>query len=437
MTAEMATRVGRAVARTLCDPGGGQIVIGQDTRQSGDMLAHATAAGVCSAGASALMAGVLPTPAVAVLARRHAAAGIVISASHNPYRDNGIKVFDACGFKLSQHLEAQIEALALAADPDRPPADGDGETNEPGRVVVLADAVDTYDVFLQTALLQPSDAPLRGIRVVVDCANGATSAIAPRVLRALGAEVHALHAAPDGRNINAGCGSEHPEALQAAVLRHQAQLGVAFDGDGDRLLAVDETGRAVSGDHLLAIFAQHAAQREPGSKTPPVVSTVMSNLGLQHALSAMGIAHVACGVGDRNVMERMRESGSLLGGEASGHILFLDGHTTGDGLFCALRLLEVLRHDGRSLSRLAGIMNSFPQVLVNVAVRSKPDLEGLRGVQRAMAEATAALSGQGRVLVRYSGTQSQCRVMVEGREEKLIQHWAQRIARELELAIGA
>jgi phosphoglucosamine mutase len=409
MSAELALHVGRSVASVLRrgsrHP---RVVIGRDTRISGDMLAHAIVAGVCSTGASAELVGVLPTPAVACLTRQSKAqAGIVVSASHNPYQDNGIKVFGADGFKLSDALEDKIEALVLAGKTDRLVR----SIRAPGHFAQSDDGVGRYAAFLKQCL-NKSAAPFKGMKLVLDCANGATYQVAPALFSDLGAAVEAIHVRPDGRNINAGCGSEHPQALVGRVKESGADAGLAFDGDGDRLIAVDERGEVLSGDRILAICARHL--KETGRLTADtVVSTVMSNFGLHEALNKLGIRHVECRVGDRYVMEEMRSAGAVLGGEDSGHMIFADHHTTGDGILSAMQLLDAMRRRAEPLSELKTVMRLFPQKNADVAVSSKPDLEGLPELNAVIDRVRKRLGSRGKVLVRYSGTQALCRVMVQ------------------------
>ncbi len=429
MTAELALLVGRAVgelfgSREKC------IVVGRDTRISGDMLERALCAGICSAGVAAYTCGEVPTPAVAYLARTlKAGAGVVISASHNPFFDNGIKVFDGQGYKLSVADEANIEARVLqpTGGPEGPGGD------RPGRVRRLENAADLYRGFLAGQVSPETD--FSGTHLVLDCANGATSSLAPRLFADLGMEVHALAHRPDGVNINDRCGSEHPEALCQAVLAHGAAVGFAFDGDGDRLIAVDETGRVLSGDQVLVLCADYLKRRRR-LKNNVVVSTVMSNLGLSQALEKMGVRHETCDVGDRFVMQKMRACGAVLGGEDSGHTIFLDHHTTGDGMLTALKVLEALQYADVPLSRLSSLMQRFPQILINVAVAEKPPLESLEAVCEEIRRVEGELGGQGRVLVRYSGTQPQCRVMVEGPTESRTKALCHRIAAAVEAQIG-
>ena len=432
MTAEMALAVGRA-ATALFRNGDAppRIVIGRDTRISGEMLEYALAAGICSMGGVARLADVLPTPGVAHLAAATGAdAGIVISASHNPFEDNGIKVFRGDGFKLSDAREAELEGLILDADL----AGKCAAVRNTGHVRPIEDAGGRYRAFLRSTL--PQGFALDGMRIALDCGNGATYRVAPELFAELGAEVTTLFAEPDGRNINRDCGSQHPETLMRTVTETGAHIGLAFDGDGDRLIAVDETGRRVSGDRILAICARFLrdAGKLPGNR---VVSTVMSNIGLGLALRDMGIDHRIADVGDRYVLEEMIASGAALGGEDSGHMIFLDHHTTGDGVLTGLRLVEALRVSGRPLSELAAVMEVFPQVLLNVPVREKPEIMEIAPVAEAIRTASAELGEAGRVLVRYSGTQNLCRVMAEGPTAEITREICERIAAAVRAEIGA
>lgn len=430
MTIETAMAVGRAVAlyfdgNRTSKP---HIVIGQDTRLSGDMIAQAVAAGVCSAGADVSLLGVLPTPGIAHMATETGAvAGIVISASHNPYEDNGIKVFDGKGYKLSDEAEARIEDLALG-EGEAQTAQADGI----GRVRRSETPDHRYIDFLKTAADHPK---LSDLTVVLDCANGATFKVAPTLFEQLGARVVPIFCSPDGTNINDGCGSQHPEVLSKTVVAQQADIGLAFDGDGDRLIAVDETGRVLTGDQIMAVCAKHLKGKGRLSNNV-VVSTVMSNMGLGAALKEMGIEWRAAQVGDRHVMEMMRAEGAILGGEDSGHMIFLDVHTTGDGMMAGLRLLEAMQSNRKPLSQLADIMTVFPQELINVQVGSKPELGSLADVSAAIADVERKLGDQGRVLVRYSGTQNMCRVMVEGPTKEETRTYCRRIAETVKKAIG-
>jgi len=408
MTADMALKVGMAIAHTCRKKGHTpRIVIGKDTRISSYMIEYALVSGVCSAGADALIVGVMPTPGVAFLTQSmRADAGIVISASHNPYEDNGIKVFAKSGFKLADEREAEVEDLVfseqlipIASTP-----------HKLGKAYRLDDARGRYVVFVKNTF--PSDLTLEGLKIVLDCANGATYKVAPEVFFELGAEVICLANSPDGRNINLESGSQHPERLAEAVVKGGARVGFAFDGDGDRVIAVDEKGEILSGDQVLAICAK--SMRAQGRlKNDLVVTTIMSNLGLSVALRELGIERVQAKVGDRHVLEEMQRRGAVVGGEDCGHIFFLDHHTTGDGIITALQILRVMCEKDKPLSEL-GVMARFPQTLVNITVRSKPDLEAIPEVAAAVRQAESALGERGRVLVRYSGTQRMCRVMVEG-----------------------
>ncbi len=406
--------------------------VGRDTRLSGGMLAHALVAGICSAGAEADLLGVLPTPGIAFMARAAGAqGGIVISASHNPYEDNGIKLFGPSGTKLGDESEARIEAGVLEGLKD---SAAGSSAREPGRVERVDDAVERYAGFLKSCA-GGGPRPFSGLKIVLDCAHGAAYQAAPRVFNELGAVVEALHVSPDGRNINAGCGSQHPERLARRVVEAQAQAGLAFDGDADRLIAVDETGEVLTGDRILAILAARLkAKGRLAANT--VVSTVMSNMGLGAALKEMGVRHVTSAVGDRYVMEAMRGCGAVLGGEDSGHIIFADHHSTGDGILSGIKLLEAMTEDGRPLSELKRIMTVYPQVLINVPVRSKPAVASVPGIVAEIRRVENELGENGRVLVRYSGTEQLCRVMVEGPTEEKTGECCRRIAAAVKRELG-
>ncbi|MBT3296620.1 MAG: phosphoglucosamine mutase [Verrucomicrobia bacterium] len=408
MTVESALAIGRATAY-ICrrHDKRHRIVIGKDTRLSGYMIENALTAGICSMGVDVLLLGPLPTPGIAfTTCSMRADAGIVISASHNPYQDNGIKIFSGTGFKLSDEDEAEIEMLVSTGKINdiRPTA------AEVGRATRIDDAIGRYIVFCKNTF--PSDMDLEGMKIVLDCANGATYKVAPIIFQELGAEVIAIHNKPNGRNINDACGSQFTDDLKAAVLEHGADLGLAFDGDGDRLIAVDETATEVTGDFLLAICAR-GMQQAGELKNDKVVITCMSNVGLRQAFDGMGITCPESDVGDRNVLELMIREDAVLGGEQSGHIIFLDHHTTGDGILSALQLVAAMRRPGKPLSELAAVMSQSPQVLINIPVSTKPDLDSLAGYCEAVAAAETELGTAGRVLNRYSGTQAICRVMVE------------------------
>jgi len=427
LTPELAMRLGRAAGTLLkASEGKSAVVIGRDSRLSGSMLEGALAAGICSTGVDVYNAGIIPTPAVAFLARTlGTCAGAVISASHNPAADNGIKFFNNHGFKLDDTLEEKIEELVLGDMEALPRPTG----NELGRVISLNDAEDRYIEFLKNTI----DCNLTGLRIVLDCANGAAYRVAPRLLRELGAQVISMNDLPDGLNINNRCGSTHPEGLQESVVKFKAHLGLAYDGDADRVIAVDEKGQLVNGDGILVIcgLALHAAC-ELGAR---IVVTVMSNLGLKQAFEKSGVSVLETGVGDRFVLEKMLETGAVLGGEQSGHIIFLKHSTTGDGILTTLQLLQVLKDSGQSLSELAGRMETLPQLLVNVKVRSKNGWEANEKIAAAIRAGEKDLTQRGRLLVRASGTEPLIRVMAEGPDphelEKLVRRISAVIAGEL------
>jgi phosphoglucosamine mutase len=434
MTAEMALRLGQAVAQRFRHPDRpGRIVIGKDTRLSGYMLESALQAGIVSAGADVMLVGPLPTPGIAFITwSMRADAGVVISASHNPYQDNGIKIFAADGFKLPDEVEADIERRMEAIG-----GGDDGTRAAPdaiGKAVRIDDAAGRYVQFLKHAF--PKELTLDGIKIVVDCSNGAAYHVAPQVFRELGAEVVELNVSPDGRNINLGCGALYPEAMANEVRRAGAQLGVALDGDADRLILADEQGNVIDGDQVMAILGTRMlAHDQLPHRT--VVATVMSNLGLERALAAKGGKLLRTAVGDRYVVEAMREGGYTLGGEQSGHIIFLDHATTGDGTVAALRVLAVMLREGRPLSGLARVMVRYPQVLLNFAVARKRPIDEMPAVQRIIARIERDLGAEGRIVVRYSGTEPKARVMIEGTDEAGIRGQADEIARTLQRELGA
>jgi phosphoglucosamine mutase len=432
MTAELALGMGRAVALLFRRHGASaRIVIGKDTRISGDMLEQALCAGICSMGGTALIAGVLPTPAIAYLTvLKGADAGLVVSASHNPYEDNGIKVFDANGFKIGDELESRIEALLGGDQLVRQVA----AIRALGTLRRLPQAQTAYVDFLR-ATLSDGQGDLARLKVVLDCAHGATFEAAPQLFASLGMQTTVLFNTPDGTNINAGCGSQHPEKLASRVVQEKADLGLAFDGDGDRLICVDERGEILTGDQVLAICAK-AYKAADKLDNDLLVSTVMSNIGLGLALRQMGIRHCTAPVGDRHVMEMMKAEHAVIGGENSGHLIFLDHHSTGDGLLAALRLMEAMLAVQAPLSELKQIMQVFPQAMINVDVSQKPPLATVPAIQSAILAIEKALGDRGRVLVRYSGTQSKCRVMVEGPDLEETQRHCRFIAAAVTNAIG-
>ncbi len=423
-------RLGRAAGYVFQRHETRTVVIGKDSRISGDMLESALVAGLCSVGTNVCRVGVVPTPALAHLTGvLSAQAGIMISASHNPMPDNGIKIFAEDGTKLPDAVEDEIERVMFEDNHQRPDPTGAGL----GHVAERMNAVDRY---LQHVRQSVQDLDLAGLTIVVDCANGACSQVTPRMLEELGAEVITIHAVPDGLNINANCGSQHPEAVQGAVMRHLADLGMAHDGDGDRVVLVDEMGQILNGDHILAICGIQMAleQRLPGRR---VVGTVLSNYGLELALKRHDVELVRSKVGDRYVWETMVREGAMLGGEQAGHVIFREFSTTGDGLITALQVLRIMLKRGEPLSKLADCIELVPQVAVDVPVSSKPDLSGFPRIQQAIADAEAALGDQGRVIVRYSGTEPLARVNIEGPDEAIIRAHAENIAEAIRQELAA
>jgi phosphoglucosamine mutase len=424
ITENMGFRLGRAVVEHFKGKEGcPRIVLGRDTRLSGEILENAIASGVLSKGAEPVLLGEIPTPGVAYITRdTGAAAGVVVSASHNPYEYNGFKIFSGEGYKLPNREEMEIETLLLSEiHPVSIKEEWVGDHTKR-----VDDLGERYISFLQHVL--PGGFLFKNMNIVLDCANGATYRIAPILFERMGAEVEALFVSPDGRNINEGCGSQHPETLSTRVIEKGADLGLAFDGDGDRLIAVDERGNVLTGDQILTICAKTLKDRGE-LKNNLVISTVMSNLGFRVALKALGINHVATDVGDRYVLEEMKARGSVLGGEDSGHIICRQHHTTGDGLLSALQLLFAVQSSGSSLSDLSRLMTVFPQVLVNVPIKSKPELSSVPEIRTILKKVEKDLGQSGRVLLRYSGTEPLCRVMVEGEQQEEIDAHAQEIAR--------
>jgi phosphoglucosamine mutase len=416
-------RVGAAIVRAIKIDGPLgpsrtlRFVIGRDTRESGMWIEDELARGLTSEGATVVSAGVVPTPAVAYLARTEGFdAGIVISASHNPYEDNGIKVFGGAGTKLTEQLEASVEKLV---------ADPKWSVPEAAESIERRDLSAHYVEHLE--LIMNAAGPLRGSHIVIDCAHGATNVLAPQLFKKLGFDVETIGIAPNGRNINLNCGSTHLEPLTAAVVTSDARLGVAFDGDGDRALFVDQQGRVVDGDAVLLMAAIYLKDRGrlPGHA---IVATVMSNIGLEIALRDRGIEMVRTAVGDKYVMEEMIKRGLALGGEQSGHIIFSDHLFTGDGLATALNVLRIMADTGKELAELAAALVCYPQVLVNVRVREKTDLQTVPAIAETMKKVEEGLAGNGRLLVRYSGTEPLLRIMLEGKDDAEIKEWANEIA---------
>jgi len=417
---ETVARVGAALVKTMIasDPSHRlRYVIGRDTRESGTWIEDELARGLSAEGATVVSAGVVPTPAIAYLARTEGFdAGIVISASHNPYEDNGIKVFGGSGTKLTEQLEASVETMVANDWWDVP--------EQPGKIE-RHDLSSHYVQHLRE--IMKGAGALAGSQIVVDCANGATVPIAPKLFRSLGFDVQTIGTSPNGRNINLDCGSTHLDALAKAVVASKARLGIAFDGDGDRALFVDHTGKIVDGDAVLLMSAiyLHERGRLPG---PAVVATVMSNIGLEIALRDRGIAIVRTAVGDKYVMEEMVKRGYALGGEQSGHVIYSDHLFTGDGLATALNVLRIVADTGKELSELAGQLVTYPQVLVNVRVKQKTDLSTVPAIASTMKKVEQGLAGNGRLLVRYSGTEPLLRIMLEGQDDQVIRGWADEIA---------
>jgi phosphoglucosamine mutase len=452
MTSEMALKLGRAIAKVLHDTQPAEtaghwgirknsrkndesghrykILIGKDTRLSGYMLETALASGIVSMGADVLLVGPMPTPGVAFLTRSmRADAGVVISASHNPYEDNGIKFFSCDGFKLPDEVEARMEEMIFSGETEksRPTA------SEIGKAFRVADAVGRYNVFLKNSF--PRNLTLEGLKIVVDCGHGAAYKVVPEVLSELGAEVLPIGVQPDGENINRRCGALYPEVAREVLLHEGADFAVALDGDADRAVFIDETGEILDGDQVLAICALDM-HRKGTLKGPGIVATVMSNLGLELAMQRAGLEVVRTQVGDRYVVEKMLADNYNLGGEQSGHILFLDHNTTGDGAITCLQMLNLMVETRKRLSELKNVMTRLPQVLLNVTVRERRDFSEMPKVARKIADVTRALGERGRVLVRYSGTELLARIMLEGEDEKKIRAMAGDIADEIRAEIG-
>jgi phosphoglucosamine mutase len=424
LTCELAFKLGKAGAYILAQqhekP---RILIGKDTRASGDMLEAALAAGICSAGAEAISVGIMPTPAVAYLSRYYQTqAGIVISASHNPFEYNGIKFFNGNGYKLPDQVEDKIEELILNNRLNDISCPAGAEV---GRTQVIDDAAQKYIDFLKGTV----DISLEGMKVAIDCANGASYRVAPMVLTQLGAKVYTIGKSPDGRNINYECGSTHPKALQQFVVESKADVGLAFDGDADRLIAVDEQGKLVDGDKIMAICGIYLKEKGKLNKNT-VVATIMSNLGLDIALKKAGCSVVKTAVGDRYVLEKMMEDDYTIGGEQSGHIIFRNHSTTGDGLITALQLLKVMVDKGQRLSELSGVMETLPQVLINARVRNdkKHDYKNDEVIAKEIREIEQRFKDQGRVVIRPSGTEPLIRVMLEGTDKDYMEYHAQKLA---------
>ncbi|MBW7957153.1 MAG: phosphoglucosamine mutase [Deltaproteobacteria bacterium] len=431
MTAEMALQLGRAIAYIFKQEARRhRIVVGKDTRLSGYMLEGAMMAGICSMGVDALMVGPLPTPGIAFLtSSMRADAGVVISASHNQYQDNGIKFFSRSGLKLPDEMELKIEEFIFEnQDPSHRPT-----ASEVGKAYRVDDAIGRYVVFAKNTF--PRELTLDGLKIAVDCANGAAYKVAPAVFYELGAEVIPLGVKPDGENINRDCGALHPERLAAAVRESGAHAGFALDGDGDRCIMVDEKGNILDGDHMLAVSAT-AMLREGSLKGNTVVATIMSNSGLEEAIERAGGKVVRTSVGDRYVVEEMLKRGYNLGGEQSGHIIYLDHTTTGDGVISALQVLKRIAGEGKPLSELASVMKTYPQILLNVRIREKKDLGSIPAVTKALKAVEEKLRNRGRAFIRYSGTEPLARITIEGEKEDEISVMANELAELLKKEIG-
>lgn len=436
MTSELAMAIGRATAFLLCSkdtrvlPANTKVVIGKDTRLSGYMLENALAAGFCSMGAKVFLVGPLPTPGIAFITRSmRADAGVVISASHNAYQYNGIKIFDREGYKLPDQKEAEIESIlnSEVLEKFRPTMEFIG------RATRIDDAIGRYIVYIKDTF--PQELTLDGIRIVLDCANGAAYKVAPIVFEELGAEVFTIHSTPNGKNINEQCGAVYPQSMCKAVHEHRAEIGIALDGDGDRVTLSDERGEIVDGDQIMAICALHMlAQGELRDKT--LVATPMSNMGLEVAIKRAGGKVMRAPVGDRYIVETMKKHNLNLGGEQSGHIVFLDHNTTGDGMIAALKCLAIMKKTGKPLSELKRQMVQYPQVLENVFVRSKDDFNQYPKIIQSIRKIENLLGERGRVVVRYSGTEPLARVMVEGEDFQKIQGFVEEIAHTIRAQLG-
>jgi phosphoglucosamine mutase len=438
VTAETALKLGRAAAHVFKNlevqsrgRGKHKIVIGKDTRLSGYMLENAISSGILSMGVDVLFIGPLPTPGVAYVTRSlRADAGIVITASHNPYADNGIKFFRADGYKLDDTVEDKIENLVFSGEIEniRPIA------GEIGKAVRIDDALGRYIEFAKSSF--PRGLTLEGVKIVLDCGHGAAYKSSPCVLRELGAEVIVYGNSPDGKNINENCGSMHPEAMCKKVVQHKAQLGIAHDGDADRVLLCDENGTLIDGDDIMAIATlDMIAEKTLAKKT--LISTVMSNAGLEAAIKKAGGKMLRTAVGDKNVIDEMLRGGFNFGGEQSGHLIFRDFGTTGDGLVAALQMLRIIKAKGQPLSKLAKCWTRFPQLVTNVKVREKIPFAQIDGVNKFVADAEKELQTQGgRVLLRYSGTEPKARLLLEGRDAKVLEKWSQKICGAIQKQIG-
>jgi phosphoglucosamine mutase len=432
MTVEVALQLGKGCAYIFKDKNRRhRIVVGKDTRLSGYMMETAITAGICSMGGDAILVGPLPTPGIAfITTSMRADAGIVISASHNPYQDNGIKIFSSNGFKLPDQMEERIESLMFSEELSSSMV----TANKVGKAFRIDDAIGRYIVFLKNTF--PQELTLDGLHIVLDCAHGATYKVAPTVFEELGAQVTLLGAKPNGENINKNCGALHPGLTSAMVRKKKADLGISFDGDGDRVIFVDENGEIINGDQIMAICASRMSQ-ERRLKKNTLVTTVMSNMGLEVSMREKGIRLIRTQVGDRYVVEEMVKRGCNFGGEQSGHLIFLDHNPTGDGILSALQLLAIMQKEEKSLSDLSDIMDQYPQKLINVRIKERRRLSEFPAVIQQIKKVEKKLGEKGRVLVRFSGTEPLVRVMVEGEDEKEIQTLAEETARVIEREFNA
>ncbi|MEE9591177.1 MAG: phosphoglucosamine mutase [Thermodesulfobacteriota bacterium] len=431
MTVEVATQLGRAVAYVFKKENRRhRIVIGKDTRLSGYMLESAMTAGICSMGVDVMLVGPLPTPGIAfITASMRADAGVVISASHNPYQDNGIKFFSRDGFKLPDDIELEIEDFVMGNnEQDHIPT-----AAEIGKAYRIDDAIGRYVVFVKNTF--PKDMTLDGLKIVVDCANGAAYRVAPEVFYELGAEVITVGVNPDGENINDGCGSLNPEVAAKTVKENGADIGVAIDGDGDRCILIDELGTVLDGDYHMAICADRMLRKNT-LKGKTLITTVMSNTGLDEVVRKSGGNLIRTRVGDRYVVEEMLRGGYNFGGEQSGHLVFLDYTTTGDGIISALQILSVMKREGKSLSDMASIMRPYPQVLLNVKVKEKKDIMGIPRIAALLKDAESELKDSGRVFIRYSGTEPLLRLTIEGIDKERITKMGQELVNAIEEELG-
>ena len=427
ITADFLLKLGWATGRVFAEEGHGFVLVGKDTRISGYMFESALEAGLTAAGVDTRLLGPMPTPGIAYLTRTlRASAGIVISASHNPYYDNGVKFFSVKGTKLPDEIEKKIEHYIDSSMTTV-------ESSKLGKAKRLVDAAGRYIEFCKASV--PSGLDFKGLRIVIDCAHGATYHIAPHVFSEVGAEVVTIGAEPDGLNINDECGSTRPEKLAATVQEYRADLGIAFDGDGDRVIMVDHKGEIVDGDELIYIIAK--SRLKSGQLSGPVVGTLMTNLGMEHGLKKLGIDLMRAKVGDRYVMEMLTANNGILGGENSGHIICLDRTTTGDGIISALQVMAEMQSSGKNLYELKSGMQKYPQVLVNVKTSKKVDPDKDESIQKAVKSIEKKLGDTGRVLLRASGTEPLIRVMVEGQSEGLVKEYANYLAGDVKKAIGA